>query len=913
MNAPLPTEVAQSIAAATESAPVVDSITILHAAGSLKLTKQWKADGCIASYDDARNFRVRKVGLTGIHGLYKLLQSISTQPQCCVIRGEFIGAQAALAVEPSEIADHFRRINALFTEVPHHALPVDIDGFKPKGIDPNAAPVAAIEQYIAKCLPECFQGASFIWQLSGSAGAPKYSGVLKAHVWVWLETPYTGPQLTAWVHRNGIELDVSVLRRVQPMYTAAPLFDEGVADPIAVRMGFEPGWAGDTVSLVIDPATLAGANEHAGGADDIDLVDPKTKPGLIGLLCRTFSIEEVIDRWLQDVFEFQDGSERRLNFLQGGGSPGGAFVSVCREYIVNMHSSDPMLGRASNKWDLVRHYVHGAADDGADPLELAIISTRPSHIAMASMVAALPEIKAALREAKSQAADKWVERVAKAADEFDLRDVAAEIKVQKGLDMVALEQLAGLVQAKFKALGIKLPISTARPLVGITPKGKRLAGPVGATPAWAGSWAYVTDCDSFFDQATKEKVSERAFNAMHQRNMKPFADPFGAEPLASHYALNEWHLPCVAHIAYLPTAEATFEMLGSTWVNTYRPTSVPQSADYREELSGGWLAVETLKSHLRKLLPDRRERRLFASWLAHNVQQPGVKVRWAPYLQGCEGDGKSFFVELLASVMGIRQVRTVSGSTLQSNFTDWAMGYAVIGIEEMKQHGHNRHDVMNRIKPFITNGTVEIHPKGKASFVAPNTANYIILSNFLDGAPIDENSRRYMFLSSAVRPDELPDMNESGYFKDLFAILTQHAGAIRSWLLDFELDAEFDPNGRAPLTEIRETVIEMSRTETESLARDAIESGVEGVCSTAISSAHLTSFLTTKLGAQAEVQTTRTNSLLTKLGFRLHSRRRWSGDMRKIWITGPDRDWSAIKAELDATIGCDFAVQDDHA
>lgn len=890
---------------------VTDTMTLLRAAGSLKMTKVWMADGTISAYDDAKNFRIKEVKLTDIHGLYKLLVGLAAEPQSCAIRGQFIGAAAAQAVAPPEMADHYRRLGALYTEVAHHWMLTDVDGYRPDGIDPNVDPVGAIDQYIGKCLPECFQGRSYVWQLSASAGAPGKDGILKVHLWFWSETAYTGPQITAWARATGAELDISVLRKVQPNFTAAPVFEPGVADPVAVRMGFEPGWAGDEVPLAIESALLDSARDFDGDAAGIELVDPKSKKGLIGLFCRTFTMEEVIERWLPQVFEFQEGSERRLNYLQGGGSPGGAFVSDCREYIVNMHNTDPLQGRATNKWDLVRHYVFGDQDDGADPLDLAVITSRPSHIAMASLVAALPEIKAVLRAAKTETAGTWLDRVAAAVDQFDLREVADEIKGETGLDMIALEQLAGLIQARFKAFDIKVPLSLARSLVGISPKGKRLPGPAGVTPAWARTWCFITDCDGFFDLSTQEKVSERGFNALHQRNMKPFADAFGNVPLASHYALDEWRLPCVAHLIYMPSAGATFEMLGSTWANTYRPGSVTKATTYAEELSGGWLAVETLKAHLRKFLPDCRERRLFTSWLAYNVQLPGVKIRWAPYLHGYEGDGKSFFVALLAAAMGARQVRTVSGSTLQSNFTDWAMGYAVVAIEEMKQHGHDRHEVMNRIKPFITNGQVEIHPKGKASYDAPNTANYLILSNYLDGAPIDESSRRYMFLSSSIRQDEVLELNKAGYFDDLFAILAEHPGAIRSWLLDFKLDDEFDANGHAPVTDIRKTVIELSRTETESVARDAIEFGVEGVCSTAISSAHLTSFLIDKLGDEAEIKTTRTNSLLTRLGFRLLDRRKWRGDMRKIWIKGSDRSWAKVKSELDATIGLVFSVRDD--
>jgi hypothetical protein len=889
---------------------VTDTITVLRTAGSLNMTKIWKADGTITAYDDARNFRIKEFKLSGIAGLFKLLGMLSEDPHSCAIRGEFIGAAKAQEVAPPEIADHYRRLGALFVEVMHHWFLTDVDGYRPEGIDPCMDPVGAIDQYISRCLPECFQGVSYVWQLSASAGAPGKEGILKAHLWFWSKVAYTGSQLTAWARAKNVELDISVLRNVQPNFTAAPVFEEGAADPVPRRMGFEQGWAGDEVDLVIDESVLAAAREYSGEAGDVDLVDPKEKPGMIGLFCRTFSMEEVLERWLPDVFEFQDGSERRLTFLQGGGSAGGAFVSDCREYVVNMHNTDPMQGRATNKWDLVRHYVLGDADEGADPLELAVISQRPSHLAMVDMVAGLPEIKAAQRASRAEAAGEWEGRVAAVADQYELREVADEIKREKGLDVVALEQLAGLIQARFKDFGIKLPIGAARGLIGKTARGGRIAPPAGNAPQWAKTWAYVTDGDFFFDLGTKEKVSERGFNAMHTRNMKPFADPItGMVPSASGYALNEWHLPCVSHTCYLPTAGDVFEMLDTTWANTYRPNSVPEADDsWSVEGSDGWNAVEIVKAHMRKMLPNRRERRLFASWLATNVKFPGKKIRWAPYLHGFEGDGKSFFVDLLGAVMGGRQVRMVSGSTLESNFTDWAIGYAVVAIEEMKQHNHNRYEVMNRIKPFITNGVVEIHPKGKASYTSPNASNYLIFSNYLDGAPIDENSRRYMFLSSGIRQSDLKGMNEDGYFARLFGALEQ-AGALRGWLLEMELDAEFDANGRAPETEIRKTVVELSRTETESLARDAIEHGIEGVCATALSAQHLTGFIKDQLGDEADIKTTRVNSLLTQLGFRLFGRTRWGDANRRIWIRGDDRCWSEIKKELDVTKGKAFGFE----
>ena len=86
---------------------------------------------------------------------------------------------------------------------------------------------------------------------------------------------------------------------------------------------------------------------------------------------------------------------------------------------------------------------------------------------------------------------------------------------------------------------------------------------------------------------------------------------------------------------------------------------------------------------------------------------------------------------------------------------------------------------MNRLKTFITNSQIEIQPKGKASYTAPNVSNYIIFSNYLDGAPVDEGDRRYMFLSSRLTTAEAQRLTQEGYFKRLFDAIHGHQGASR--------------------------------------------------------------------------------------------------------------------------------------
>lgn len=457
-------------------------------------------------------------------------------------------------------------------------------------------------------------------------------------------------------------------------------------------------------------------------------------------------------------------------------------------------------------------------------------------------------------------------------------DVAPKVAKLKSLLDTEREQLAQAMQAKAKELGLPLAISVVRGWLRYRAGGAvGVAG--GSGPDWAQDWVYLTGGDKFFNLRSKAEVTVTGFRAMFNRLMPMDRD--GNREKADQAALELWGMPVVDHKAYMPGVGDVFEMFGRRWVNLYRPESapaVPEDADLTDEDRE---AVRVVEQHFTVMLEDERERRLLLSWIAHNVQKVGVKIRWAPYIHGVPGDGKSFFADLLASAMGGQNVSPLNAKVLESSFNEWAIGAAVVAIEEMKQHGHSRYDVMNGVKPLITNDTVNIHPKGKAAYSAPNVTNYIVFSNYLDGAPVDETDRRYMFLSSSVTVEGAKKLTATGYFKRLFDAVRQHPGAMRKWLMGVSLDREFDANGRAPDTKIKATVVEMSKSELDHAIADVLQSGSEGVTKNVLSSSHFTAAIKAR---GIEPPATRSVPMtLGNLGFEFLGRVRWAGDWRNIW------------------------------
>ena len=229
-----------------------ESVSVLYARHPVVMAKRWLPDGQITPYDNAKLFKLKPRAVNNIHELSSLLSQLEKRSNACVIRGEYVGDEQAAGVLGAEYQDGFvMRRRDVFKDRPSRMLLVEVDNYKPLLSDPVTEPVESISEYVTEHLPACFHGASYHWQLSNSAGHAKNKGVLKAHIWFWLDTPYNSDTLRLWGKSLGGVLDVSVFNPVQVHYTAAPVFSDGASDPVPVRSGFEQGELGDSVALII--------------------------------------------------------------------------------------------------------------------------------------------------------------------------------------------------------------------------------------------------------------------------------------------------------------------------------------------------------------------------------------------------------------------------------------------------------------------------------------------------------------------------------------------------------------------------------------------------------------------------------------------------------------------------------------
>lgn len=384
------------------------------------------------------------------------------------------------------------------------------------------------------------------------------------------------------------------------------------------------------------------------------------------------------------------------------------------------------------------------------------------------------------------------------------RQQAREAEID-GLSRSALAQVAKATRDQIT--GTKTSLVEIKKAISYLPK------KLEKTPEWARPWVYDTSEDKFFCTERKIVTSQQGYNAMFDRKALTKKDILDARTTpsstASALALNMFKIPTVVGRRYMPGRDAVFTEPDGTFANTYPEHEIPEMP---EKMSArDKRNIERVKAHVRHLLKGDDEQQMFIDWLSWVVQNPGKHANYGVLLQGVQGDGKTFFAEMMRAVMGVSNVTMLNAHIMHSDFTDWAEGQCLACFEEVRLvNEKNKYETVNRIKPFITNKVIEIHPKGKPPRNVLNTTNYLLFSNYKDAMPLDDTDRRYLVLFSRWQNREmlLKFMRENpDYYADLYATIEESSGALRKWLLNHEQDDEFNAMGAAPDTAARQQMI----------------------------------------------------------------------------------------------------------
>ena len=863
-----------------ETYPMVDHVTVLSHSHS-RLAKRWLSDGSIEPYEDTKQYTVVSHPVASIGDLSALLTRLEGDSHAGVIRGTFRGETVAKK-DPEYKAGLSRKIKANFDDVPHNWVLIEVDEFTPKA-DPLLQTEAAITEYITAALPSEFHDASYHWQLSNSAGHAKNAGKLKVHLWFWLAQKASSEDLKTWATARKIAADKSVLNVVQFHYTAAPIAAPGVVIPVRQRSGFVQGFFGDEVSIDFTRTpVLSGPTEYTADADD-----------LLSLVSEGDRLGWTLDQGRSVLMALDANADR-------------AYWVKCLAALHHEFSGDAAALEVAVDWSMTADNF--ASREDVEQRWASFGKYRGGDVAGGRWL--LAQQRERQVHLKYDAVAQWKARIAETQDEFALREkVCPEIRLDFRLDDMGREALSQLLRQTFEGLGTKYPIAQCRTL--LAEKRPEKARGDADVPPWLQGWTYVTDDDKFYRIDSEEWLTMQGFNASYNQEM-PVNENGEVTTTASWQVLNNGRVERVTRGMYLPWAGPLFTSDGGIrCVNTYRPSSVPESVPALSP--GGKAAVAAVMRHLRLICGGRESVvSTFVNWMAHNVQFPGVKVRWAPLIKGVEGDGKSLLGDLMAAVMGRSNVRNVSPKVLGTDFTGWAEGSCMVVLEEIKLTGHNRHDILNAVKPFITNGHVEVHRKGQDGYDIVNTTNYIAFTNFADALPLTDTDRRWWIvftpfttieqLAAAIGAGDARSVL-GAYFSSLVGMIQKYPAELRRWLLDHQIDADFKPNSAAPMTEEKAVMIGMGVSEEESAVREILEKGGVGISTKIFASSYVMGELLTS-GSDVSLATSAWSRLLMRMGYtRSPKKLKWRGKTENVWVLGHKHlEPSELRKTLDETV-----------
>jgi hypothetical protein len=250
----------------------------------------------------------------------------------------------------------------------------------------------------------------------------------------------------------------------------------------------------------------------------------------------------------------------------------------------------------------------------------------------------------------------------------------------------------------------------------------------------------------------------------------------------------------------------------------------------------------TFMRHLQWLFPNRDARRILLAHMTRAVQRRGHRIGWAPVIQGAEGTGKSLVVNLLEYAVGHSKCVLVNTPQIAKNGQigfNADMEGALLAIMNESKLADAR-DVLEVLKPFLTDDHIRVEGKGIASKRVRNFMNWIAVTNHKTGVPIEEGGRRWAPLYTAQQPDsKFNTAVPSAFWKWCQDSANREAVAHFLGTLQVVRAPACDPTAdytRAPVTPDTDEAIRESLGAWEQEIQEAIDSGVDGFKGGVISS-----------------------------------------------------------------------------
>jgi hypothetical protein len=253
--------------------------------------------------------------------------------------------------------------------------------------------------------------------------------------------------------------------------------------------------------------------------------------------------------------------------------------------------------------------------------------------------------------------------------------------------------------------------------------------------------------------------------------------------------------------------------------------------------------VQPFLDQVSYLIPDPMECHLFLAALAWAIKRRG-KMMFAILLQGVPGTGKSWVVSIIQMILGVLNCREVETEELMSSFNDWLDCVELVVVNEIRDPTADKRELMNKVKTLITQPTIRINAKHQKRYEMPTPYTFICMTNDQEPIYIDDDDRRWFVFKSPAVPKLEEDYNalfaysgDLGQVKrgrQLTAAQRENLGAIKHFLERYPMERAIEVDGvskvvrfnglaRAPITEGRNELVELSYSDSFKWVRDSIQ------------------------------------------------------------------------------------------
>jgi hypothetical protein len=304
------------------------------------------------------------------------------------------------------------------------------------------------------------------------------------------------------------------------------------------------------------------------------------------------------------------------------------------------------------------------------------------------------------------------------------------------------------------------------------------------------------------------------------------------------------------------------------WINVYRKPEV----DMAEGDTTRFMEL------LYKILPKGDDAIILLSYMAAVVQYPGVKFRWAPFIQGTQGNGKSTLVECLKYALGRKYIFSVKSKMITNDFNAW-LEHNILYIADDIYSTADRNDIMEALKSLITDGDQPVTLKGIDSILKRIVGNFIFTDNHKDAMKKQDDSRRICTLYSAQQSkwDRRRDGLTESFFvgEDGFVPWLNNGGysAVAYMLHTMDIDPRYNPAGNcqeAPETSATREAIIDGRTQVEHDVAEWIELEEQGFCGDFVSFDMLKRKMSAIPAYSRSMAPLKIKEMLARLGYEVH-------------------------------------------